>query len=480
MTLGEKIQKLRQEKNLSQKELAIKINKSTADVAVWESNEAVPSISDIAKLSAIFDVTTDALIMDSKVSDDGESHSSINGIIVEKDSKSARKQTNKKKRKKIYIFLILICVLVLVVIGLLANSMFSPFSKNITAIEKATASVVKIICYDHEGNESATGSGFIAFDNQTVITNYHVMEEAYTCKVSTDEDKTYEVESILAYSKEQDIAIIKLTESTGLKVLELGSSDKIKKGETVTAIGSPLGIKNTVSQGVLSGRLMEDNMDVLQFTAAISSGSSGGALFDERGKVIGVTYASYIDGQNLNLAIPIEIVRDLMKSKTSNAAKKVSKIYIEAHPYVQYLNKFSSAIDVTFEELKDSPLAYKGKLVKIDTYISSMNQKQYPEFTSVSYYFSNQENISGNYEYDESLTAESGISIPYKRVPVMPTGRIFNIDDIVYADPTIEVGDNVIIIGTFDYARVGEVDDVYGIASKVEYGSIDVEMIYKK
>jgi hypothetical protein len=143
------------------------------------------------------------------------------------------------------------------------------------------------------------------------------MTSAYTCKISTNQDISYEVSKILCYSKEQDIAILQLAKDTGLQPLTLGDSSIIKKGETVVAIGSPLGIKNTVSTGVLSGRLMEDGMDVLQFTAPISSGSSGGALFDNNGNVIGITYASYIDGQNLNLAIPIELAENLYSSEGS-------------------------------------------------------------------------------------------------------------------------------------------------------------------
>ena len=477
MTLGEKIQKLRQEQNISQKELAANLDVSTADIAVWESDESIPSIADIAKLSSALGVTTDDLIMDSEIVVDEEQHDAEVEETHEKERQSIDDSLNKKTKisKKKLAILISLSVIVVAVIGVFAYKIFPPFSKNTAAIEKAASSVVKIYCYDYEGNESATGSGFIAFDDQTVVTNYHVMEEAYTCKVSTDEDKTYEVESVLSYSKEQDLAIIKLKESTGLKVLKLGDSGKIKKGETVTAIGSPLGIKNTVSQGVLSGRLMEENMDVLQFTAAISSGSSGGALFDESGKVIGVTYASYVDGQNLNLAIPAEMASIMMiEGALNDEPYKVSEIYIESHPYVAYLKEYANAIDVTMEDLKKNPEKFDNKIVKMETYVSSVldgngNLHVTNRIESISDDFSNDSYII---VFTDSYRTNSLLSV------------YANTSLLKYEDDMIQAGDKVIVIGKFVFESIGE--KVYSKLSKEYYlrdtesGKIEAVVVYRE
>ena len=474
MTLGEKIQKLRQEQNISQKELAVKLGVSTADIAVWESDESIPSIADIAKLSSALGVTTDDLIMDCEIVVDEEQHDAEVKETLEKECQSIDNSLNKKTKisKKKIAILISLSVIVVAVIGVFAYKIFLPFSKNAAAIEKAASSVVKIYCYDYEGNESATGSGFIAFNDQTVVTNYHVMEEAYTCKVSTDEDKTFEVESVLAYSKEQDLAIIKLKESTGLKVLKLGDSEKIKKGETVTAIGSPLGIKNTVSQGVLSGRLMEDNMDVLQFTAAISNGSSGGALFDERGKVIGVTYASYMDGQNLNLAIPCESVKELYNTKGTSSLSNI--VYLLEHPYVKHLKEYDEAIKVTMEDLKKNPETYDNKIVKMEAYVSSVldgNGNLYVtnRIESISNDFSNDSYIdifTNSYRINSLLTV------------------LANTSSLKYEDDMIQAGDKVIVIGKFVFKSIGE--KVYSKLSKEYYihdtesGDIEAVVIYRE
>ena len=467
MTLGKKIQDLRQKKSLSQKELAIKINKSTGDVALWESDELTPSVADIAKLSAILGVTTDSLIVEAEVPQE-QGAQTASEVIPQSTPVPIKPKKRLKRNLAIFIPIGAIAV---VLIGVLSFFLLLPFSKNTMAIEQATASVVKIYCYDYEGNQSATGSGFIAYTDQTVITNYHVMAEAYTCKISTEEDKTYEVESIIAYSKEQDLAIIKLVEPTGLKVLKIGDSAKIKKGETVTAIGSPLGLKNTVSQGILSGRLMKNDMDVLQFTAAISSGSSGGALFDERGNVIGVTYASYVDGQNLNLAIPGELVDILYIEGVLNKEPfGVSEIYSVEHPYLATLTKFPNAIEVTFENLKNNPSLYDGKIIKINVYVSSM--KHYSSFPRYNF-CDNENNVSGNYDKDSEIS--SNYKIPYKNCPIIHNSLS---SSLLFVDENLNVGDNVIVIGTFVYYSAGE-DLGYDLTSPRDQAVIDVDIIYK-
>lgn len=466
MTLGEKIQKLRQEQNISQKELAVKLDVSTADIAVWESDESIPSIADIAKLSSALGVTTDILIMQSEIAVDEVQHDAEVEETLEKKCQSIENLLNKKAQisKKKLAILITLSVIVIAVIGFFAYKLFLPFSKNTAAIEKAASSVVKIYCYDYEGNESTTGSGFIAFNDQTVVTNYHVMEEAYTCKVSTDEDKTFEVESVLAYSKEQDLAIIKLKESTGLKVSQLGDSEKIKKGETVTAIGSPLGIKNTVSQGVLSGRLMEENMDVLQFTAAISSGSSGGALFEESGKVIGVTYASFVNGQNLNLAVPVNHVKHLYNKKGTDSVSNI--IYLLKYPYTKYLKNYDDIDEVELSELKNNPQKYSGKIIKISAFVSGINQNG--KVISVS---------------SNELEKSAELETLYSEFKEHNHIAIYRAGTTVYDEETINLGDAVTVLGEFEYIKKGDAYDLYGIkikAASANYGRFKLNIIFKE
>lgn len=377
MSLGKRIQSLRESCGFTQKELAVIIGVSTGTIAEWEADETAPQLAAVAKLSKAFGVSADVLLED------------ITEITETKAVETEKTTVSTKSAKKKLVFVVCIvgflitALLIAIVVG---NGLpiypqgdenedeeiveTLPFSQDTAAIEAADASVVTLFCYDYEGELAATGSGFVAFNGKTIITNYHVMTSAYTCKISTNQDISYEVSHILCYSKEKDIAILELFRDTGLEPLTLGDSSIIKKGETVVAIGSPLGIKNTVSSGILSGRLMKDNMDVLQFTAPISSGSSGGALFDDNGNVIGITYASYVDGQNLNLAIPIELANDLYNSK--GATKTVSAICKEEYPYIEKLNLYKDIPEITIDQLLANPVKYDGKIVKLYGYLSSL------------------------------------------------------------------------------------------------------------
>ena len=450
MALGNKIQSLREEHNLSQKELAGLVGVSTGVIAEWEADEAMPALAELSRLSKALGVSSDVLL-------DATTEVSVTPVaqVIEQPTPVI---TTPKKHKKTglvvgaFVAGVLVVAAILLLSGLWGNRT-SPtdettaptkpmaFAENTSAIEIADASVVTIFCYDYEGELAATGSGFVAFDGKTIITNYHVMTSAYTCKISTNQDISYEVSKILCYSKDQDIAILQLAKDTGLQPLTLGDSSIIKKGETVVAIGSPLGIKNTVSTGNLSGRLMDTNMDVLQFTAPISSGSSGGALFDNNGKVIGITFASIVDGQNLNLAIPIELAIKLYDTK--GGAKQVSAICIEEHPYIYYLETHKNVISVTLEDLKRNPKKYNGCVVKVSAYISSYTLDLDNE--DVAYLFaSNKNGVSFDFDYDWDrqncvhFEAHPLVHVRVHTCEKPPNGPI-------------QEGMHIVIIGTFDY-----------------------------
>lgn len=340
--------------------------------------------------------------------------------------------------------------------------LFQPFSKNTRAIAKAEQSVVKIFCYDYNGQESATGSGFIAFNDITVVTNYHVMESAYTCKILTYNDITCDVESVLCYSEEYDIAILKLSAPAGLRPLEMGESKNINKGEPVVAIGSPLGIMNTVSQGILSGRIKEDSMEVLQFTAAISSGSSGGALFDDNGRVIGITYASYVSGQNLNLAVPVELLIDVYGLRGKE--QDVSTIYLEKYPYMPYLKLYNDVPEVTIDELKLNPGKYAGKTIKITAYLSSSSKSDVGH-----HYISEADYVSNLYRQDTSTDSYDFETHPYIRI----------IENECIKEKGLKSGDIVTVIGEFRYKEKGsKLVDWLDSVLYWNYGTISAKIMY--
>lgn len=160
--------------------------------------------------------------------------------------------------------------------------------------------------YDQSGTLTSSGSGFFIDTNGTAVTNYHVIESAVSAKIQvSDSGEKYDVIGICDYSSTNDWAIIKV-DCKNTSYLKIGSPSTAVGAATVYAIGSPLGLQNTISQGIISNPARVDgDVTYIQTSAAISSGSSGGALINKYGEVIGITSAGYRDGQNLNLALPM-------------------------------------------------------------------------------------------------------------------------------------------------------------------------------
>ena len=162
---------------------------------------------------------------------------------------------------------------------------------------------------------SSQGSGFFV-GNELVATNYHVVNGAKTGTAKlVVKQKRFEIEGVVATDKNHDLAIVKVP---GLNAppLPLGNSDTVEEGETVYAVGSPRGFEGTFSSGNISGIRYQGTPrirdKVLQFTAAISRGSSGGPVVNRWGQVIGIVSETRDDGQNLNFAIPVNTLKSLL------------------------------------------------------------------------------------------------------------------------------------------------------------------------
>jgi serine protease Do len=163
------------------------------------------------------------------------------------------------------------------------------------------------------------GSGFIINEDGFLITNFHVIEgetqisvEVYHQHNDQLERKSYKDVKIIAMNKFEDITLLKIDDKDAPKFahVPLGDSDALAVGETVFAIGSPLGLERTVTEGILSTKTREMQGELyLQTTAQINPGNSGGPLFNLRGEVIGVTNMKITFGEGLGFAIPIGAVK---------------------------------------------------------------------------------------------------------------------------------------------------------------------------
>lgn len=197
--------------------------------------------------------------------------------------------------------------------------------KELTAEEiyqKCSPAVFYIEVYDARGQAFATGSGFFIDSEGTAVTNYHVIDGAYSAKVKIgDTEEFYDVEGLYDCDEANDWAVIKVSGSE-FDYLTMGDYSTVVGGATVYAIGSPLGLQNTISQGIISNvNRVLDGVSFIQTSAAISSGSSGGALINKYGEVIGITSAKFADGENLGLALPMSVIEGYSKNGVTDLAK---------------------------------------------------------------------------------------------------------------------------------------------------------------
>lgn len=188
-----------------------------------------------------------------------------------------------------------------------------------TMYGRLSKSVVLINIYDDYNEIIGTASGFYINDNTTLVTCDHVIEGAYYLEALCEDGSSTLCKEVIAHNAERDLAILKCETPLEVSPLTLGDSSSIAKGDSIFVIGSPLGLQNTVSEGIVSGIRMDGDTDIVQITAPISSGSSGGAVFNENGEVIGIASASFTKGQNLNLAIASNEVSELMSERLQDS-----------------------------------------------------------------------------------------------------------------------------------------------------------------
>ena len=166
-----------------------------------------------------------------------------------------------------------------------------------------------------EHKERSLGSGFIIDDDGYIVTNNHVVAEADEIKVRLADGKEFDAEVIGRDSK-TDLALIKIKGARDLKPLPLGDSENLKVGTWVVAIGSPFGLEQTVTAGIVSakGRSIGAGPydDFIQTDASINPGNSGGPLINLKGQVIGINTAIIARGQGIGFAIPIDLARNVV------------------------------------------------------------------------------------------------------------------------------------------------------------------------
>jgi len=195
-------------------------------------------------------------------------------------------------------------------------------------------SVVLLVMEDKNGQPVSLGSGFFV-KIDIVATNLHVIKDAARgyAKIVGQKPK-YEIAGIIGIDTQRDLVLLKITDVKA-SPLSFGAINHLAVGDEIYAIGNPQGLEGTFSQGIVSGIRTIDSDTLLQITAPISPGSSGGPVLNAQGKVIGIAVATFSSGQNLNFAIPASYLSVLMSEikpivpLSAHATSKVKKSFLD-------------------------------------------------------------------------------------------------------------------------------------------------------
>ena len=172
---------------------------------------------------------------------------------------------------------------------------------------RATPSVVQIRSHDR------IGSGFVVAADGRIATSLHVVEDAGALEIVLSDGRTFTRVQVVAHDEQQDVVVLAI-DARRLPALRL-ARHPIEAGERVVAIGHPEGLENTVSDGLVSAVRERGSAELLQISAPISPGSSGGPVLNDRGEVVGVATATHRVGQNLNFAVPVARLAPLLRSR---------------------------------------------------------------------------------------------------------------------------------------------------------------------
>lgn len=229
-----------------------------------------------------------------------------------------------------------------------------------------------------EFKQRSLGSGFIIDRKGYIVTNNHVVENADQIKVKLTNEKEFDAK-IVGRDPKTDLALIKIDESSDLVPLKIGNSDDLKVGTWVVAIGSPFGLEQTVTAGIVSakGRILGSGPydDFIQTDASINPGNSGGPLLNLKGEVVGINTAIIASGQGIGFAIPINLADGIIAQlKTSGEVTRgwlgvgIQDLTAELAEYYKVENQKGVLVTHVFEGDPADKGGIKAKdiIIKID------------------------------------------------------------------------------------------------------------------
>lgn len=243
------------------------------------------------------------------------------------------------------------------------------YAANVNSTVGITTSVTTN-SFGYQTMYAASGSGFILTSDGYIVTNYHVVECASEIKVTTYDNTVYKAE-LIGCDRSNDLAVLKI-DANDLTPVVLGDSDQLNVGDSVVAIGNPLGeLTFSLTTGSVSAlnrqiTVKDTSMNLIQTDCAINSGNSGGALFNSCGEVIGITNAKYSGDSsqatvdNIGFAIPVNSVRDIITSIIEKGYIEKPYIGITVYNYTGDLTRAGSGGVVVNSVEKGSPADEAG------------------------------------------------------------------------------------------------------------------------
>jgi len=280
-----------------------------------------------------------------------------------------------------------------------------------------------------DGEVIKTGSGFFISGSGLAITNYHVVIGASDVRITTNDGRVLDVVGIYDFDWKKDSALIQI-DGEGFPFLECADSSLLQTGATVYALGSPLGLQASFSKGIVSQSQREiEGIEYIQLDAAISSGSSGGALLDSAGRAVGVTSATMLGSQNINLAIPINFFSELC----ADAHVPLESILIPTAYYRNYhpapdFGAYFGVTPIIIESVRSSGVSYSYGVADLP----GEPDEIYDEYTHLV--------MQNFFEYSGILTRGDGTSFKMYYNPwkgVMITFGPESVDGLDYFNVTV-------------------------------------------
>lgn len=233
----------------------------------------------------------------------------------------------------------------------------------VSLVKKVKPSIVAIYTFDNQGQSLMQGSGFFINNQGDVITNWHVIENAYSAVVKTFEGNSYLVKEVLGGSKESDLALLSV-DIRNDSVQRLPISRSIPEiGERVLVMGNPLALEFSVSDGIIAAiRNIPEylNGEVIQITAPISPGSSGSPVINMQGEVIAIAFYVYFHGENLNFAIPSQRVIDVTNNLRPKPISLAQLSEEEFHIFEDSFHRFIVSYPATWEQVTQN---YQNQII---------------------------------------------------------------------------------------------------------------------